>query len=240
MSRFGCPDPGDIIQIGRHAYRVEAAVESSDEYEIDVEILTGPNKGEKAHATANKRKHLLRRLDEHFSVCHCCGEVPPCLASEQDRYAREQAQLMAKRMAVPDGCCMACSEPISTRQKTLWFPGTNVWNPFGAPGVRFHARRGCRSTAARYEEAWIAAEEGRERSTLTLKCTGSVIVHEDGTAECLSRNDGSECPSIHAWHGYIGACHASSHGCGRGCSPDQHPGARVAEGLTHDGYWPLS
>jgi hypothetical protein len=238
MSRWGLPDPGDIVRINRHAHRVLAAAEIDESYVLEIRILTGPDTGKNARATV-PRRYLLKRLDEHFPVCHSCGEVPPCLESEQERYAREQARRTEARMSVPDGCCMACSEPISTRQKTLRFPGANVWNPFGAPGVRFHARQACRGLAAEYEEAWVQAEGGRERSLLTLKCSGSVIVHQDGTADCVSRNDGTDCPNIYAQHRYYAACYCSSYGCGLKCTQEGHPGARPAKGLTPNGDFPL-
>jgi hypothetical protein len=164
-------------------------------------------------------------LPEHYAVCVSCGEVAPCVELSNQRKA-EQAMDRLERLAnVLPGCCWGCSEPVTARQKTHTFVGENVWMPT-APSPVFHARQRCRSSAAAYEEAWVAADPRRHRSLLTLRCTGSVVVHQDGTAECFGAVE-SDCPDIRAHHRYIAACYAQSHGCPRGCTRQGHPGATL-------------
>jgi hypothetical protein len=94
-------------------------------------------------------------------------------------------------------------------------------------GPTFHLRRKCWGAAARYEEAWVTHEPGRARSLLTLSCSGTLIVHHDGTAECFGA-DGSDCPTVYARHRCYSACYLQSHGCGRDCPRAGHPGTRVS------------
>lgn len=199
-------------------------------------VVVTPAQGGKEHmATIDNpyRAHAWHILPEHYAVCVKCGDLAPCRESiEADRAEREVRRAVAA-MSVPDGACPACKEVITRRQKSHYFPGDNLLNPLGSPGVRFHARRKCQSAAAAYEEKWVAADPSRERSPLTLRCSGNVAVHADGTAECHGRNDGSECPHIYAHHRSYTACYLMSHGCPRGCSPGH--GCNPGPGLAADG-----
>lgn len=159
-------------------------------------------------------------------LCSCCGHPWPCLEADQQAQAAKELKAAEREMRLLPGCCPACEEPVTSRQKSITFGGPNVRNPL-AEGPTFHLRSKCRSDAARYEEAWVADEPGRARSLLTLSCAGTVIVHGDGSAECFGA-DGSDCPSVYASHrGYM-ACYVQSHGCGQGCSTVGHPGTRIA------------
>jgi hypothetical protein len=166
--------------------------------------------------------------DGRVPLCSCHGEPWPCLEAEQQAYAEQELAVAERAMRVMPGCCPACEEPVTSRQKSITFGGPNVVNPL-AEGPTFHLRRKCRGSAARYEEKWVTAEPGRPRSLLTLTCVGHLIVHHDGTGQCVSRNDGSECPTIYARHPSYSACYLSTHGCPT-CPEDRrgHPGTRVS------------
>lgn len=157
-------------------------------------------------------------------LCSCHNQPWPCLEADQQTQAEKELKAAERELRVLPGCCPACEEPVTSRQRCITFGGPNVRNPL-AEGPTFHLRRACYGAAARYEEAWVAAEPGRPRSLLTLSCSGTVIVHDDGTAECFGA-DGSDCPSTYAKHRSHMACYVQSHGCGRGCTPSGHPGTR--------------
>jgi hypothetical protein len=171
-------------------------------------------------------------VPEHYAVCSECGDPAPCRDLLGQRQAAKELAKAEADMSLPDGCCPACREPITTRQKTHRFPGPNLLNPFGLPDVEFHTRRKCHHGAAKYEHMWVAADPSRQRSLLTLRCDGGVVVHADGTGECHGAED---CPNIYARHNSYRACYTQSHGCGRGCSSANHPGTRLAQGLRRDG-----
>lgn len=159
-------------------------------------------------------------------LCSCCGHPWPCLEADQQAQAAKELKRAEKALRLLPGCCPACEEPVTSRQKSITFGGPNVQNPL-AEGPTFHLRRKCYAAAADYEEMWVAAEPGRRRSLLTLRCEGTVIVHHDGTAECFGAN-GSDCPTVYARHRGYSACYIQSHGCGLGCSTVGHPGTRIA------------
>lgn len=159
-------------------------------------------------------------------LCSCCGHPWPCLAADQQAQAAKEIKAAEKELARMPGCCPACDEPVTSRQKVITFGGPNVRNPL-AEGPTYHLRRKCWGLAAQYEELWVADEPDRLRSLLTLSCQGSVIVHGDGSGECLGAAD-ADCPSIHARHRHYSACYIQSHGCGRACSRDGHPGTRLS------------
>jgi hypothetical protein len=164
--------------------------------------------------------------DGRVPLCSCHSEPWPCLEADQQAQAAKELRAAERVLRVLPGCCPACEEPVTSRQKAITFGGPNVRNPL-AEGPTFHLRKKCWGAAARYEEAWVADEPGRARSLLTLACSGTVIVHHDGTAECFGA-EGSDCPTVHAHHRCYSACFLQSHGCGRGCPRAGHPGTRLA------------
>lgn len=164
-------------------------------------------------------------LPEHYAVCVSCGELAPCRELSDQRNAEREMVRFDRLAGILPGCCWGCTEPITSRQKTITFPGVNVWMPT-APPASFHERLRCRGSAARYEEAWVAADGTRPRSLLTLTCTGTVVTHHDGSAECFGVVD-SDCPDVRARHRAMTACYAQTHGCPRDCPRDGHPGATV-------------
>lgn len=230
MSR---PEAGRIIEHQRHAYRVLEYREPLDAtylYEMILERLTGQDKGEHYGIRVKSPYAYWREIGEHYSVCNCCNELPPCSGVRAERAVQESVEAMK----VPDGYCPSCKEPITRRQKKYVFLGPNLLNPFGDDGVQFHQRLQCRSSAAEYEEKWVNADPTRERSLLTLRCPGHVIVHHDGTGEC-HRSDGANCPHIHARHQSYSACYTESRGCEEECARAGHPGTRLHPDLKHDG-----
>lgn len=200
-------------------------------YRITLRRLHGP-----AHGRENSAQDVTFRVgtDAYFAIypngrvplCSCCGHPFPCLEADQQEWAANEMAKAEREMSLMPGCCPACGEPVTSRQRSITFGGPNVRNPL-AEGPTFHLRSKCRYSAAQYEEAWVNDEPGRVRSLLTLRCEGIVIVHGDGTAECFGA-DGSECPSVYARHRRHMACYIQSHGCGRDCSPVGHPGTHVA------------
>lgn len=159
-------------------------------------------------------------------LCSCCGHPFPCRIADQEAQAAREMEAAERELSLMPGFCPACREPVTSRQKSITFGGPNVRNPL-AEGPTFHLRRKCCHEAARYEDAWVAAEPGRSRSLLTLRCAGSLIVHGDGSAECFGAED-SDCPSVYARHRGYSACYLQSHGCPRACSMVGHPGTRVS------------
>lgn len=158
-------------------------------------------------------------------LCSCHSHPWPCRDMCDEAKAAAAMEKAERELRLLPGCCPACQEPVTSRQKSITFGGPNVRNPL-AGGPTFHLRRACRSAAASYEELWVADEPGRKRSLLTLACAGTVIVHEDGAGECFGA-DGSDCPSIFARHRVYSACYLQSHGCGSGCTSRRH-GTRLA------------
>lgn len=217
-----------------HAYRVIEHRDPLDEsyvYEMITERLTGQGKGKRYRVKVKSAYMYWRDLGEHYAVCNCCDELPPCSGARAARAVEQSVDAMN----LPDGYCPACKEPITHRQKKHVFPGPNLLNPFGADIVQFHQRVGCSGGAAAYEEKWVSAEPSRKRSLLTMRCSGTVTVHHDGTGECHGRNDGEECPHIQAQHRGMTACYLPSDGCGKGCPRPGHPGTRLREDLNADG-----
>ncbi len=154
-------------------------------------------------------------------LCSCCSNPWPCRNLINETAAAAEARKLEHELKLLPGCCPACQEPITARQHTIEFPGEYVRNPLGPVDVQFHLRRACRQEAARYEEAWVAADPTRPRSLLTLRCAGHVVTCADGYSECFGADD-SDCPSIHARHRSYSACYTQTRGCGRQCGGTRH------------------
>jgi hypothetical protein len=157
-------------------------------------------------AGAGKRVHkkirpYVRRqawvLHPHYPVCKDCGEPWPCRELEITREVRKQGAEVDRLAAILPGCCWACGEPVTSRQKSVRFDGENLLLP-GSPPAVFHLRQGtvaqsCLSAAVGYEEKWVAAAPGRR---WRLSCPGNVVRHLDGL-ECSELAD---CPGPDARH----------------------------------------
>lgn len=249
----GRPEIGATVAYDRRAWEVrhisEAVLEPDEEkrllgytaayrdkqlpYRITLRRIHGPK-----HERENSSQDIALRVraasyapfptypNGRVPLCSCCGHPWPCIEADQQAQAEKELQKAEREMNLLPGCCSACQEPVTSRQKSITFGGPNVRNPL-TEGPTFHLRRACRHDAARYEELWVNAEPGRARSLLTLRCAGTVIVHHDGTAECFGAN-GSDCPSVYAQHRCYSACYIQSHGCGLGCPTTGHPGTRIA------------
>jgi hypothetical protein len=172
---------------------------------------------------------------ERWPQCSCCGEPMPCRAELEDRQVTASLDSLARLEAIPPGACWACAEPITTRQKTVTYPGENLDLP-GGQQVYFHTRRGCVRQAHEYEERWVAADPRRERILTWPHCDGILVVHADGSSECQPgqtqlRGEVKPQPDCrgHLTHDHSAhqACYIGESGCLRGCSPEGHPGTRT-------------
>lgn len=201
-------------------------------YRVTLRRLHGPShdnensRGESAfRVSVYWAQPLPRYVDGRVPLCSCCGHPWPCLTADQERLAAKELKAAERQLKLMPGCCPACEEPVTSRQKSITFGGPNVTNPL-AEGPTFHLRHKCRHAAAQYEEAWVNDEPGRARSLLTLTCAGGLVVHGDGTAECFGAAE-SDCPSVYAHHRHLMACYLQAHGCPRACARQGHPGTHV-------------
>lgn len=247
VGRHARPQVGDVVAYDRAAYEVthvsDATPTPKEEerlagyqdtyrarmapYRVTVKRLYGPRNEE--HENDRQERGLripvgaFDPLPQYrhgrVPLCSCHGHPWPCLEADQQADAAVAAQRMERELALLPGCCPACQEPITARQKTIEFPGEYVRNPLADPHPRFHLRRKCWQGAAKYEEEWVAAWPGRARSLLTLSCTGTRVVHADGTGECHGRNDGTDCPSLYARHPRMTTCYGDCPTCPPGQPP---------------------
>jgi hypothetical protein len=122
-----------------------------------------------------------RTLPEHYLVCRLCRELPPCTHLHNEAIAERAVERMEKQMAILPGCCHACREPITRRQRSFTFPGPNLIRPdLGEDSARFHTRSKCYEAMFHYDERWAKAT-GRRRF---FWCPGRQVEHYDGTVEC--------------------------------------------------------
>lgn len=112
-----------------------------------------------------KQRHLLVAagdrwdvLPEHYAVCRSCGELPPCSEELRDQRVEQEVQKADHLMQIQPGACMGCGDTIGPRQKSVRFPGPNLWRPDLSDGSAvFHARKECGEFVSRYEAQWVAA-----------------------------------------------------------------------------------
>lgn len=247
------PEVGTIVAFDRRAWEVRHISDADPEpYEADRLVSYAPAWRDRMrpyrvtlrriHGAPHERENSVQDVglrvgtsayaplptypNGRVPLCSCCSHPWPCLEADQQAQAEKEIRAAEREMSLLPGCCPACQEPVTSRQRSITFGGPNVRNPL-AEGPTFHLRRACRGGAARYEELWVNDEPGRARSLLTLACAGTIIVHHDGAAECFGADE-SDCPTVYAKHrGYM-ACYIQSPGCGRGCSSMGHPGTRVS------------
>lgn len=176
-----------------------------------------------------------------WAQCSCCGEPMPCRAELQDREVRSALNRIDKLARRRPGCCWACEEKIGPRQKAVTYDGDNLDLP-GGLAVHFHTRRACWDSATRYEERWLAVDPRRERILTWPKCGGLLLVHADGSSDCLSAHSptGWRCESAPDCRGHLthdhgtqSACYVGGTllalssdmpGCSRGCDPGSRHG----------------
>jgi len=239
------PDVGDLIALDHAAWRVMHVITDDTLTEREENWVNGYRPEIRAghmpfkvslrrehgpkHENENSKQDIALRCSASFygfdtyetdrvPLCSCCSDPWPCRMLIAEDKAKTAAREMEAEMKLLPGCCPACTEPVTSRQKSITFPGENVRNPFMVDPV-FHLRRQCRSGAASYEDAWAKADPSRPRSLLTLKCEGHLIACGDGYAECHGAED---CPSVYARHRSMSSCYTQSHGCGRQCGSYGH------------------
>lgn len=203
---------GDIIVMQREPYRVHEVtprphVNWNEEYLAAWERSGRPDPESwwhrpfalilsKEDTPESKRRHHVQVsggrywtvLPEHYSVCRLCRELPPCRHEHTEAVMDHASAKMAEAMAILPGFCHHCKEPISRRQGSVRFGGVNLIRPdLGDNSAIFHSRAsgGCFAAAFSYDKRWAAAETGRRGK---LSCTGSVVRHVDGSAECSLGN----------------------------------------------------
>jgi len=134
-------------------------------------------------------------IPAHHPVCAVCRELYPCHCLEIDDAADASMAALADLESVLPGCCWHCREPVTSRQKSIDFPGDNLLLPGAEPPV-FHLRNGspyCSAAAVSYERRWAAADPSR---LPRLECPGDLVQHIDGY-ECTA---GGRCPGALADH----------------------------------------
>jgi len=104
----------------------------------------GPNADTRAYGVTVSACHIWHVLDEHYSVCNQCFEIPPCRHVHNEVIVARAAARMAEDMELRPGLCHACREPITDRQKSVAFPGPNLIRPDLPEGTAaFHTRARC-------------------------------------------------------------------------------------------------
>ena len=130
-----------------------------------------------------------RTLPEHYAVCRLCAEIPPCRHVHNETIAEHATERFEKVMAILPGCCHACGEPITRRQKSARFTGPNLIRPdLGDDSAVFHLRGKCYGSVRRYDERWAKATGSARR----FFCEGTLTVHHNGEVECTEL---TACPS---------------------------------------------
>jgi hypothetical protein len=225
-------------------------------YRMDVEWVAGaePAWFTDGHRSTSGRINVLGGSFPSWHVyeggrwpqCSCCGEPMPCRAELQDRQVTASLNEVTRLEAIPPGACWACSEPITTRQGSVTYPGDNLDLP-GGQQPRFHTRGKCRPTAERYEERWLTTDPRRERILTWPRCEGILVVHADGSTECVSGRTpvGTDCVSQPDCRGHLTHDHSTRRACyvqdnwldpaewgdaccPRGCRREGHVGAHPA------------
>ena len=225
---LGMPDPWSLGQWTSAPYRVEVRyVGGVNPHQIDAGAMTVHSTGHKAGG--GTMLFIVPRDPWHaypgtrWPACSCCGQPVPCTAELLDRQVDAGLTQMERHAAKLPGCCWSCGEPISSRQASVVYAGTNLDSPAG-PEVRFHTRRTCAHSAERYETRWRTEDPTRPRYLTWPHCPGTLLTHQDRTQECVGGGLDTCLGHTHT-HAVMSSCTAQSHGCGRGCGSYGHPGA---------------
>lgn len=158
--QFDPPRVGDLVAIEHMALRVWDVSPRDDGTRYAFHREHGPK-----HPAENSRGDLCLTLTAGqrpmwrvyesgvLPLCSCHGHPWPCqaLCDVEDalRDMRRAADMAAK---ANDGCCLACGEPVTTRQGKVLAPEPNVVLP-GFPPPLFHTRQACRAGLAEYDRA---------------------------------------------------------------------------------------
>lgn len=141
-----------------------------------------PEPDSRSHSTVAPAAHDWDLLPEHFSVCRLCHELPPCRHVHNDAVMSRASRKMAQDMAIVPGLCHGCREPITKRQKSFTFPGSNLIRPdLGDHSAIFHTRSKCYGALTSYDKRWAAAESDRTR---LFFCEGTRTTHHTGDVDC--------------------------------------------------------
>lgn len=161
----GMPDPHTWC------YRPRVVVVRHEERREDKPIHLGGNNSVRWYV-----------LPEHYAVCRLCRELPPCTHVHTERVMARASERMAKEMAILPGACHGCREPITRRQKSFTFPGSNLIRPdLGDHSAIFHTRGKCYGALTAYDKRWAAAEPDRAR---LFFCEGTRTIHYTGDVDC--------------------------------------------------------
>lgn len=156
--------------------------------------------------------HMWHTLPEHYAICRLCGEIPPCRHVHNEAIAKRAGERFEKEMAILPGCCHACREPITRRQKSVRFTGPNLIRPdLGDDSAIFHLRSKCHGSVRRYDERWAQAT-GKPRRFF---CEGTMTVHQGGETDCTEL---AVCPGdvdhrAQIWHRPESAVRMKATGC---------------------------
>lgn len=151
--------------------------------------------------------------------CSCCGEPMPCRAAITDVQVGAEMDRFTEMASRLPGTCWGCGNPVTSRQRSVTYPGDNLDLP-GGPTVRFHAAKDCRWKAEKYEARWLKANPGRARRLTWPDCRGHLFWHADGSSECVGGRPDCEGHHTHN-HGSQAGCRYMDDGCPRGCDPHQ-------------------
>lgn len=176
-------------------------------------------------------------MGDRYQTCSCHGHPWPCQDVLLDEIVTESVARADKLAAKQAGMCWACNDPITSRQRAVSYAGENLDMP-GGPPVRFHTRSQCWGSATEYELNWISVDPRRERILTWPKCSGTLVVHHDGSSECRSWSvpdsdwGGESEPDCKGHlthdHGTMSSClSADDEPCPRGCRREGHPGCRT-------------
>lgn len=121
-------------------------------------------------------------------------DITPELGFAADALAASHRRGLVE--AVAPGRCLACSEPVTPRQRSVDYAGRNPWAGGREAPVRFHRRKACipppsqggESLADTFDRAWSYAN----RQPSKLHCPGVRTDHTDDTFTCT---EGDQCPS---------------------------------------------
>ena len=151
----GMPDPWPLVACDPGPYRVEVRhVGGVNPNRHNFGAMT-------VHSTSQYRDDPWHAYSgARWPACSCCGQPVPCTAELLDRQVDAELAQMERHAAKSSGCCWACGEPISSRQRSVVYGGINLDSPTG-PEVRFHTRRECAREAERYETRWRTQDPTR-------------------------------------------------------------------------------
>lgn len=203
-------EPGMIIAVDHAGYRhkpwrlIEVQKRDDGRHGLIIRPLGEMNDFAQFNQAIALRKYAsLPVLDEHYSVCVKCGELPPCSDTWSERIATASAENAARYEV--EGVCPSCQEPVTRRQQSFRFT-ENLHVPLGPPVV-FHARGKCFGGAVVYDEK-LAKQAGTDP---TLSCSGHHVHHMDDFYQCSNVT----CPGRDKRHRSYSRCYVLREKCNR-------------------------